>query len=243
MVPMPCISISTRASSGYDYLQLRLLILLTGAYDYKGSNGGVSFYAQPADLSDAKEVTFSYSLYFSQGFDFNKGGKLPGMCALCSCCFPLELKLNPTDGGDNAKTAISCSGGRRDVTCWSARYMFRTGGAAELYTYLPQPNSGSQFSGNKQLCSVKPLSDCNSSYGASTARGAWTWKTGAWTTVSQRIKLNDPGQQNGEMQVIADGNTVIDLNGLAFRDSDKGRFQGIQMQSFFGGEPLNHWVM
>ena len=57
-----------------------MLILLTGAYDYKGPQGGLSFYAQPIDLSDAKEVTFSYSLYFSNAFDFNLGGKLPGMC-------------------------------------------------------------------------------------------------------------------------------------------------------------------
>lgn len=155
-------------------------------------------------------------------------------------CLRYLAEVTHTDGGDDAQTAISCSGGRRDITCWSARYMFRPEGAAELYTYLPQPESGSQFSGNKQLCDVKPLSDCNPSYGASVARGAWKWKTGAWTTVSQRIKLNDAGQQNGEMQVIANNNTVINLKGLAFRDSDKGRFQGIQMQSFFGGELLYH---
>lgn len=144
------------------------------------------------------------------------------------------------DGGDDAQTAVSCSDGRRDVTCWSARYMFRTNGSAELYTYLPQPSSGSQFSGNQQLCIVKPLSVCSATYGDSVGRGSWMWKTGGWTVVSQRIKLNDVGQQNGEMEVIADGTTVINLKGLAIRDSDKGRFQGIQMQSFFGGEHVYH---
>ncbi|KAF8579450.1 polysaccharide lyase family 14 protein [Ramaria rubella] len=188
----------TTAPDGSQALQIHFN---KGAYDYKGP-----------------EVTYSYSLYFSDGFNFNKGGKLPGMY-----------------GGDDAKTAISCSGGRRDVTCWSARFMFRTDGDAELYTYLPQPSSGSQFSGNQQLCNVAPLSDCNDVYGASVARGAWKWKTGDWTTVSQRITLNDPGQQNGEIEVIADGQIVINLSGLALRDSDAGRFQGIQMQSFFGG--------
>ncbi|KAF8481422.1 hypothetical protein JB92DRAFT_3271283 [Gautieria morchelliformis] len=197
---------------------LCVLIIVAGAYDYKGPRGGISFYARPMDLSNAKEVTFSYSLYFSDGFNFNKGGKLPGLY-----------------GGDDPETAVSCSGGRRDIRCWSARYMFRTSGAAELYTYLPQPSSGPRFSGNNQLCKAPPLSYCNPVTGASVGRGSWTWKTGAWTTVSQRIKLNDAGQQNGEVEVIADGKTVINLKGLAFRDSDKGRFQGIQMQSFFGG--------
>ena len=45
--------------------------------------GGVSFYAPgPAsvDLTTAKEALFSYSVYFPEGFDFVKGGKLPGLC-------------------------------------------------------------------------------------------------------------------------------------------------------------------
>ena len=45
--------------------------------------GGLSFYAKgPSnfDLANAKEVTFSYSVLFEDGFEFNKGGKLPGVC-------------------------------------------------------------------------------------------------------------------------------------------------------------------
>lgn len=114
--------------------------------------------------------------------------------------------------------------------------MFRTGGDAELYTYLPQPDAGPQFYGNTQLCDVKPLSDCNAEYGTSVARGAWKWATGAWTHVSQEFTLNTAGEQDGKIKVTANGQPVIDLSGLALRDSDKGRFQGIQMQSFFGGE-------
>jgi hypothetical protein len=46
--------------------------------------GGFSFYAPgPADvdLTTAKEATFGYSVFFPEGFDFNLGGKLPGLCA------------------------------------------------------------------------------------------------------------------------------------------------------------------
>jgi hypothetical protein len=45
--------------------------------------GGFSFYAPgPAnvDLSTAKEATFGYAVYFPDGFGFQLGGKLPGLC-------------------------------------------------------------------------------------------------------------------------------------------------------------------
>ena len=54
-----------------------------GSYDYKGPPGGFSFYSpgpSSVDLTTAKEVTFGYSAYFSNGFAFNMGGKLPGLC-------------------------------------------------------------------------------------------------------------------------------------------------------------------
>jgi hypothetical protein len=44
--------------------------------------GGLSFYApgpSSVDLTSAKEVTFGYSVFFEEGFAFNKGGKLPGI--------------------------------------------------------------------------------------------------------------------------------------------------------------------
>ena len=56
-----------------------------GSYNPSGSpRGGFSFYApgpENVDLSTAKEATFSYSVYFGDGFQFVKGGKLPGFCA------------------------------------------------------------------------------------------------------------------------------------------------------------------
>ena len=46
--------------------------------------GGISFYAPGptnVDLTTAKEATLSYSVLFEDGFEFVKGGKLPGLCA------------------------------------------------------------------------------------------------------------------------------------------------------------------
>jgi hypothetical protein len=57
-----------------------------GSYTFTHQpQGGFSFYAPgPADvdLTAAKEATFGYSVYFPNGFAFNKGGKLPGFCKL-----------------------------------------------------------------------------------------------------------------------------------------------------------------
>jgi hypothetical protein len=53
-----------------------------GSYTFTHQpQGGISFYAPGAiDLTKAKEATFGYSVYFEDGFGFQKGGKLPGLC-------------------------------------------------------------------------------------------------------------------------------------------------------------------
>lgn len=182
--------------------------------------GGISFYApgpSDVDLTTAKEATFGYSVMFDEGFDWNKGGKLPGLY-----------------GGDDATVAVSCSGGRRSDACFSARLMWRTDGQGELYTYLP-PYTDSRFAANEKQCSVAPKSECNPTYGASVGRGSFSFEAGKWTTVSQRVRLNDVGQANGELELFANGESVVKVDGLILRASDAGRLRGIQMQTFFGG--------
>ena len=54
-----------------------------GSYTFHEPLGGLSFYApgpSDVDLTTAKEATFGYSVFFPDGFEFNKGGKLPGLC-------------------------------------------------------------------------------------------------------------------------------------------------------------------
>ncbi|KAF7313818.1 Mitochondrial external NADH dehydrogenase [Mycena chlorophos] len=182
--------------------------------------GGISFYAagpSDFDITSAKELTLGYSVWFTEGFEYNMGGKLPGLY-----------------GGDSEDLAVSCSGGRRSVQCYSARFMFRTDGAGELYTYLPDYQVGG-FEANNRVCDIAPFSTCNPTYGASVGRGSYSFDSGAWTTISQRVRLNDVGQSNGELQVWANGKSVINVGGLILRDSSDGAHRGIQMQTFFGG--------
>ncbi|KAJ3525829.1 hypothetical protein NMY22_g10409 [Coprinellus aureogranulatus] len=191
-----------------------------GSYTFGHSpQGGFSFYAPgPAsvDLTKAKEATFGYSVYMPADFDPVLGGKLPGLY-----------------GGNNPSTATSCSGGRRDDECFSVRLMWRAQAQGELYTYLPP-----SFKANQRVCNVAPSSDCNPTYGASVGRGSFHFTKGGWTTVSERVKLNDVGQSNGEIQLFVNGKSVINVNGLVLRNSAAGRIHGMQFQTFFGGSKI-----
>lgn len=115
--------------------------------------------------------------------------------------------------------------------------MWRTGGAGEMYTYLP-PYTISKYAANKKQCSVKPMSDCNPTYGASVGRGSFTFKAGEWNQISERVLLNDVGKANGELEMYYNGKSVMKVTGLILSDSAQGRIRGIFMQTFFGGKYL-----
>jgi len=167
------------------------------------------------DLSNAKEITFGYSILFEDGFEFQKGGKLPGIY-----------------GGDDGPGSVDCSGGRHSDACFSARFMWRAEGKGESYVYLP---SSSRFPANKKQCTEIPGSLCNDDFGNSIGRGLIHFTPGVRSVITQRVRLNDAGESNGAIQVWQDGVSVFDLEGLVLRQSGEGRIRGIQMQSFFGG--------
>ena len=113
--------------------------------------------------------------------------------------------------------------------------MWRTDGAGELYTYLPP-----DFDTNKGVCDIPPFSTCNDVYGASVGRGSFYFKPGSRATIGQRVRLNDAGQTNGELELFVEGKSIFTVKNLVFRDSDAGRIQGIQMQTFFGGSDSSY---
>ncbi|KAG9046057.1 hypothetical protein FS837_005177 [Tulasnella sp. UAMH 9824] len=185
--------------------------------------GGFSFYSPGAtlngnspivDLTKANEMTFGYSIFFEEGYNFNLGGKLPGLY-----------------GGINDDVAATCSGGRHNPGCWSARLMFRQGGEGELYLYIPP---GVNQNDNK--CGKKANSKCPSTgYGNSVGRGTWKWTPGQWMTVVQRLKLNTPGKADGEAEVFINGKSVLNVGGITWRTNKAAVARGVQMQIFHGG--------
>lgn len=152
-----------------------------GAQLYLARRGG------PVD-----EAYLRYYVRFPRGFDFVKGGKLPGLY-----------------GGrmNNGRKIPDGTNG------FSTRYMWRAGGAGEMYAYLPT----------------------SVAHGTSLGRGDWRWPTGAWTAVEQHVRLNTPGKSDGEVQVRLDGVPVLEQTGLTFRTTSSLRIEGLFFSTFFGG--------
>ncbi|BGP13614.1 hypothetical protein JCM10213_007790 [Rhodosporidiobolus nylandii] len=160
----------------------------------KTPQGGVGFYSSKIDITAATNVTFSYSVFFPTGFDFVKGGKLPGLF-----------------GGKKA-----CSGGAAAEDCFSTRLMYRKNGMGELYLYAPREKQVDA------LCELGPLSYCNSVYGMSIGRGSWTFKTGEWTDLRQDIWLNTPGKADGGFNIWVNDKLILHSNQVYYRNSAVG---------------------
>lgn len=103
--------------------------------------------------------------------------------------------------------------------------MWRDGGNGELYGYFPSVNKGRAF------CEGQ----CGNEYGASLGRGAWRFTSGGWVSLQERVKLNDVGASNGEIEVYVNGNSVIKKTGITLRTTSAGRIRGVMMHTFFGG--------
>ncbi|KAG5351842.1 hypothetical protein C0989_004732 [Termitomyces sp. Mn162] len=158
------------------------------------------------DITSAKEARLTYKVKFEDGFDFQLAGKMP-------------------DGGSNPGVAKTCAGGHHDDNCWSARLMWREHGDGELYAYLPTSNQ------HLAVCKGK----CDVKYGASIGTGKYKFMPGKWTELSERVKLNDVGKMNGEIEIFQDGQSKISVTGLELRGSKEGRIAGAMVHTFFGG--------
>ncbi|KAL2914616.1 hypothetical protein HK105_205754 [Polyrhizophydium stewartii] len=195
-----------------------------GSYRPKATDapvGGVGLYASPIDLSHANTVKFEYDIYFPVGFEFVKGGKLPGLY-----------------GGRE-----ECTGGAIALDCFSARFMFRELGAGEIYIYVDK------YSQDPQLCDMSsplvPGTVCDGTYGYSLGRGSWKFPTGRWMHISQTLTLNSFAPDgsplmDGSAIVKADGVTVVSADRIVWRTFDV-RFKGIDFETFFGGS-TNDWA-
>ncbi|KAL0064085.1 hypothetical protein AAF712_008945 [Marasmius tenuissimus] len=177
--------------------------------------GGFGFYMSgPPELVTGREAVASYRVMFEKDWEWVKGGKLPGIF------------------GGVGDLAYKCSGGRQDdrCKCFDIRLMWRQGGAGELYTYLPQTENN-----NTRLLAVPPLSRANNDYGYSVGRGSFSFVKGRWMCISLRVKMNCIGQEDGELELVVDGRSVICVHGVTLRDSEESIIMGMHFQTFFGG--------
>ncbi|KAF8973269.1 polysaccharide lyase family 14 protein [Flammula alnicola] len=177
---------------------------------FSHDTGGSQFYSlwNTTDGSSFNSMMVSYELAFDAGFNWVKGGKLPG----------LRGGLNST----------GCSGGNKadGLDCFSSRLMWRTSGAGEIYAYIPATNN---------LCSEKSIT-CNSDFGISIQRGAFSFVSGQWMRVTQIVQLNNPPDvANGYIALYFNDLLAVSQTGLQIRASNSVVANGFYFSTFFGG--------
>jgi cellulase/cellobiase CelA1 len=152
-------------------------------------------------IPEEGEYYLSYWVKFEDDFDFDgddhSGGKLPGLAS-----------DGLASGGDD----VDGSNG------FTARYMWRDDGEAELYLYhMDKPNEyGESFKFFDEH--GDPIK----------------FEPGAWHNLVQRVQVNSGNSANGEVEVWFDGEQVLDLDGLQFVD-DGSQIDRFYFSSFFGG--------
>lgn len=188
--------------------------------------GGTLFYAFPYkwDPNAAQDplstvgVTMEYEVYFPAGFDFVKGGKLPGM-----------------SGGKN--NGRGCGGGADPSDCFSYRIMFRRSGWGEAYLYVPEGMQDPSFCA-LPVCSgtsVQPCTVCDYATGVSYYRGAFVFQTGTWTKLRLSMTLNTPNVTDGKLTLDVNGQRVIDSRTMNWRQYGNIFVEGVTFATWFGG--------
>lgn len=152
-------------------------------------------------LAPRDECYVRYYLRFDPGFDFVKGGKLPGLV------------------GGNANTGGHVPNGRDG---WSARLMWRPGGKVVQYVYHPDQKGV----WGDDLDWMKDGVPCR-------------FKPGVWHCVESYVRLNTPGKRDGIIRSWLDGDEVLDVDTLRFRDVSELRIDGFYFSTFFGGGDLS----
>ena len=157
-----------------------------------GAPGGGAQFLGTRPGTPTDHLFLRYRVRFADGFDFVRGGKLPGLY-----------------GGR------MISGGRipDGTDGFSTRFMWRVGGAGEVYAYLPSSQT----------------------WGTSLGRGSFRFRPGSWQCLEQELALNTPGRADGVVRVWLDGRPVFAQEGLVFRTVATLRIEGVFFSTFFGG--------
>lgn len=182
---------------------------LVVTYPQGESNNGKSQWK--TDLGGGyDELYLSYRMKFGANFDFVRGGKLPGLA-----------------GG-----AANAGGTLPDGTDgWTARMMWRTNGSGGSTTNGTQSQLV-QYVYHKDMPGPSGQDikwDDNPSLG---------WQkidSDVWYHFQHRVKMNTPGQDDGIIQAWLDGELVMEVQNLHFRDIASLKIDLLYFSTFFGG--------
>jgi len=166
-----------------------------------------------------EEAILNYRIKFKSGFDFVKGGKLPGLA-----------------GGDTPTGGDPANG----IDGWSGRFMWKTDkrrwhGTTRQQTAYPISYAKYFKSGSKQDGS---LADRANWQGRNSIRSVF--KPGVWYSIRQRVKMNDPGVANGILQIWLNDELVLDQQDRTIRLKPQLKIDCMYFSTFFGGSD-NQW--
>lgn len=156
-----------------------------------GSTDGKS--SASATPKPAKAYTLTYDMYFEPGFDFAKGGKLPGLAASA-------FDSGCTEDGST----------KRQPENWSERLMWRANGRVQLYSYDQSRPSGS--CGVERTIDLEPGDAEFEQPGVIPSDAKFRLKGGIWYTVRLSVRVND----NDSVTYLtnADGSYQLDADGF-----------------------------
>lgn len=202
--------------------------IVTGAEAYGGSGSAIAV-EYPAnehgpretgaqwkfDLDqEYEELYLQYRIRFENGFDFVRGGKLPGLA-----------------GGTSPTGNTQADG----TNGWTGRLMWRTefngvSGQPEQLTstgisYAKYTDSGFAQDGRNE----------DREYWFDSNGDAITIASGTWYQIKQRIKMNTPGVSNGILQIWLDDELVLDQQDVLFRTVADLKIDQMYFSTFFGG--------
>lgn len=182
---------------------------------YVPSSSGSPVVGYQTSFAGADEMWVSYRIYFEPGFEWVKGGKLPGLF-----------------GGSLP------SGGSTSRDGFSARMMWRSSSRLAFYAYhYVEDRPGYEPSRTTVYGEDFPFTD------ASDPEGLYRAPVGRWITVRQHIKLNSgPYNYDGVLEGWIDGVKRVSRHpnegdGLRWfgPDSDAFDIEGLYYSSFYGG--------
>lgn len=146
------------------------------------------------------------------------GGKLPGF-----------------GGGKN--NGRGCGGGVDPDECFSYRIMWRRDGWGEAYLYVPEGMQSPEFC-DLPRCNgtqFQPCTICDLSSGVSFYRGSWVFQTGTWTKLRLHMKLNTPNITDGVITLDVNGQRVIDMRTINWRQYSNIFIEGLTFATWYGG--------